>query len=51
MNPVTIEHRRQELQTLLARIQASPSQNWNRERQRIIVLQQMVAKHANRVHA
>lgn len=51
MDPVTIEHRRQELQSLLARIQANPSRDWNRERQRVVVLQQMVAAEAQRPHA
>ncbi len=43
MDPVTIEHRKQELRVLLDQIQAYPSQDWSRERQRIIVLQQMIA--------
>ncbi|MBU0557689.1 MAG: hypothetical protein KKD64_09235 [Alphaproteobacteria bacterium] len=51
MDPVTIEDRRKELQTLLAQIQANPSRDWNRERQRIIVLQQMVAAEQPRARA
>ncbi|MCW2413004.1 MULTISPECIES: hypothetical protein [unclassified Sphingobium] len=50
MDPVTIEHRRQELQSLLAQIQANPSRDWHRERQRVIVLQHMVGAQAPRAH-
>jgi len=48
MDPVTMQHRREELQSLLARIKSSPSRDWNRERQRVLVLQQMVAGEASR---
>ncbi len=43
MDEVTIEHRKQELSVLLQQIQAHPSQDWSRERQRVVVLQQMIA--------
>ncbi len=43
MDPVTIEHRKQELRTLLDHIQAHPSQDLSRERQRIVVLQEMIS--------
>lgn len=49
MDPITLHSRKQELQTLLAEIRASPSRAWNRERQRVMVLQQMVAGEANRL--
>lgn len=43
MIPVTIEHRKQELRTLLGQIRTHPSQDWTRARQRIVVLQRMIA--------
>lgn len=43
MDPVTIENRKAELRTLLNQIEAAPSRDWSRERQRIVVLQQMIA--------
>ena len=43
MDPVTIEHRKQELRILLDQIEAHPSQELPGVRQRIVVLQQMVA--------
>ncbi len=49
MDPITLHSRKQELQALLAEIRASPSRAWNRERQRVLVLQQMVAGEANRM--
>ena len=49
MDPITLHSRKQELQALLAEIRASPSRAWNRERQRVMVLQQMVAGEANRM--
>lgn len=49
MDPITLNSRKQELQALLAEIRASPSRAWNRERQRVLVLQQMVAGEANRM--
>ena len=49
MDPITLHSRKQELQTLLAEIRASPSRAWNRERQRVMVLQQMVAGEASRL--
>jgi hypothetical protein len=42
MDPVTIEHRKKELAGLLLQIQNQPSRNWTQERQRIVVLQQMI---------
>ena len=49
MDPITLHSRKQELQALLAEIRASPSRAWNRERQRVMVLQQMVAGEATRM--
>ena len=49
MDPITLHSRKQELQVLLAEIRASPSRAWNRERQRVMVLQQMVAGEATRM--
>ena len=49
MDPITLHSRKQELQALLAEIRASPSRAWNRERQRVMVLQQMVAGESNRM--
>ena len=43
MDPVTIENRKAELRTLLGQIESAPSRDWSRERQRVVVLQQMVA--------
>ena len=43
MDPITIENRKAELRILLDQIQSAPSQDWTRERQRVVVLQQMVA--------
>ena len=43
MEPVTIENRKKELQLLLELIQTRPSHDWTRERERIVVLQQMIA--------
>ncbi|MGD9811761.1 MAG: hypothetical protein AB7U35_10580 [Sphingobium sp.] len=42
MTPVTIDDRRNELRALLNRIRAFPSQDWTRERQRVVVLNHMV---------
>lgn len=49
MDPITLHSRKQELQALLAEIRASPSRAWNRERQRVMVLQQMVAGEGSRM--
>jgi hypothetical protein len=43
MTPVTIEDRKKELRMLLERIQAQPSRDWTEERQRIVVIQEMIA--------
>ncbi len=43
MDPVTLENRKDELRTLLDRVAARPSHDLHRERQRIIVLQAMLA--------
>jgi hypothetical protein len=43
MEPVTIEDRKKELRILLEQIEAAPSRDWSRERERIVVLQQMIA--------
>lgn len=44
MHAVTTEDRRKELATLLARMQRRPSHDWTRERQRVVVLRQMIAR-------
>jgi len=43
MEPVTIEDRKKEPRVLLDQIEAAPSRDWSRERERIVVLQQMIA--------
>lgn len=43
MDPVTTETRKRELKALLGRVAARPSHDLHRERQRIIVLQAMLA--------
>ena len=43
MDPVTIEDRKKELRVLLDKIQAAPSMDWRHERERIVVLQGMIA--------
>lgn len=52
MDPVTIEDRKKELHTLLEQMQAHPSRDWTRERERVVVLQQMIAaEESRRAHA
>lgn len=52
MTPVTIEDRKKELRMLLDRIQAQPSRDWTEERQRVVVLQEMIgAEQAQRLDA
>ncbi len=46
MQDTTIDHRRNELRTLLANIDAHPERDWTAERQRILVLKQMVGEAA-----
>lgn len=48
MTPVTIEDRKKELRTLLAQMRDHPSRDWSAERQRVIVLQEMIAADARR---
>ncbi len=48
MTPVTIEHRKQELRTLLSQIRTHPSRDWSHARQRVVILQRMVADAAQR---
>jgi hypothetical protein len=43
MDPVTIDHRKQELKVLLDLVASRPSHDLHRERQRIVVLQAMIA--------
>jgi len=43
MTPVTIEHRKQELRTLLGQIRTHPSRDWSHARQRVVILQRMIA--------
>ena len=43
MTPVTIEDRKKELRVLLDLLQAHPERDWTQERQRIIVLNEMIA--------
>ena len=52
MNPVTIEDRKKELRVLLDKIQAAPSMDWTHERERIVILQGMIAaEQKHREHA
>jgi hypothetical protein len=46
MIPVTIEHRKQELRILLGQIRTHPSRDWSHARQRIVILQRMIANAA-----
>jgi len=48
MTPITIEHRKQELRTLLDQIRSFPSRDWSRARERVVVLQRMIANAARR---
>jgi len=43
MEAVTIDHRKKELLSLLAQIEAAPSRDWTQERERVVVLQRMIA--------
>ena len=43
MRPVTEEDRRKELRTLLDNMQQHPERNWSAARQRIAVLQRVLA--------
>ena len=43
MSPVTLDDRKKELRLLLHNIQAHPSQDWTHARQRVVVLQEMIA--------
>ena len=45
MNPVTIEDRKTELRTLLEAIKAHPERDWTQARERIRILNEMVAAH------
>lgn len=49
MVPVTIEHRKKELRTLLGQIRSQPSRDWSQARQRVVVLQRMIADAARRM--
>lgn len=40
---VTLDDRKKELRVLLNKIMAFPSQDWTRERQRVVVLREMIA--------
>jgi len=51
MDPVTIDDRKKELRTLLEQMQATPSRDWTRERERVVVLQQMIAADEKHMHA
>ncbi|MBO9576325.1 MAG: hypothetical protein J7494_11345 [Sphingobium sp.] len=52
MSPVTIEDRKKELRALLDKMRAEPSRDWTWERERIVVLQGMIAAdQAHREHA
>lgn len=43
MDPVTVDHRKQELRRLLDLVASKPSHDLDRERERITVLQAMIA--------
>jgi len=52
MNPVTIADRKNELRTLLDTIKAHPEHDWTQERERIRILNEMIAAdEARRVQA
>lgn len=43
MDGTTTEDRRKELKVLLAQMEAQPSRDWTAERERVLVLQKMIA--------
>jgi|EndMetStandDraft_4_1072995.scaffolds.fasta_scaffold544992_2 hypothetical protein len=52
MNPVTIQDRKTELRALLDTVKAHPEHDWTQERERIRILNEMVAAdEARRQHA
>lgn len=51
MDPVTLEDRKKELRTLLDQIQSRPSHDWTKERERVVVLQEMIAGAQKNAHA
>lgn len=50
MEAVTIDDRKKELRTLLDRMQAKPSHDWTTERDRVVVLQRMIAADEQQKH-
>lgn len=46
MTPVTIDDRRKELALLLGQIKAHPERNWSKQRQRVVILREMVMRSA-----
>lgn len=46
MQPVTIDDRKRELRALLDKIRTHPSQDLSAERQRVVILNRMIASHA-----
>lgn len=46
MQETTMEDRRKELDSLLARFRAHPERDWTRERKRAEVLREMLGTHA-----
>lgn len=45
METVTIDDRRKELRALLDRIRANPSHDMTSERERVVILNEMIAAH------
>lgn len=43
MEPVTLDDRKKELKVLLQQMQEQPSRDWTEERQRVAVLNEMIA--------
>jgi len=43
MSGVTIEDRKKELRVLLQQMEAQPSRDWTEQRERVVVLQKMIA--------
>jgi hypothetical protein len=48
MNPVTLADRKQELRILLDQIESQPSHDWTQARERVRILQDMIATEARK---
>ncbi|MET0240672.1 MAG: hypothetical protein ABW184_12330 [Sphingobium sp.] len=51
MDGTTTEDRRKELKALLQQMEAQPSREWSAERERVAVLQKMIAADEATAHA